>query len=304
MLLAHMSTPIQPHLLASFLRVVEEGTVGRAAVRVGVTQPALSRQIRQLEDTLAVRLFDRTGRGMRLTAAGATLVEHARKLLTDLDRLADAVRAQDARISGRVSFAIPPSLGAHVPADVAEICRHRYPDVELRVVVALTGAVYDNIISGRLDLGVVYHPVRSAHLQAEPLARETLGLVTRADEALSPGGPSLEEALREPLVLPSERHGLRRVVAGYAAREGLHLDVAVEADSLVVLLELVRRGVGRTLLPRRALEADLQAGTLGWTPVLSPRLERTTALARRRGPASPAVLAVSGVFHEVLSARS
>ncbi|MBK1724568.1 LysR family transcriptional regulator [Thiocystis violacea] len=266
--------------LKCFLHVLEAGGLSRASQRMHLTQSALSRQIRQLEEHLGVDLFSRTGRGLVPTEAGRRLEPRARALITDLDRLETELTAGAGRIVGSLVMAVPPSLGSARPASL--ICDYRtlYPLVRIRMISAMSGAIQDGLLQGRFDLGLLHHPRTAAGLISENLWRERLWLVADAEAGLSAERPvPYAAALREPMILPNPRHGLRALVQGYAAGMGIGLEVALEVDSLPIILELVALGIGRTLLPHPAIEAELATGRLSAAPVVAPEMERVTVLA-------------------------
>lgn len=269
--------------LKSFLHVVELGSLSRAAERLAVTQPALSRQIRLLEEDLGVPLLVRTGRGVIPSEAGQRFEARIRPLVADLEAAAVEVAEEARQVSGSLVLAVPPSISAEQTADLLELYRGRYPRVAVRVVVALSGGVRDGLLKGRLDLGIIYHPATSSNLVTEDLWTERLLLVGPSSAGL---GREMEvpfaKVATKPLVLPGPRHGLRAVVDAYALRQGLEVRTVVEAESLRLQLELVRRGVGFTLLPLRVVAGEVAAGHLGVANVTDPPLERTAALAWAR----------------------
>lgn len=291
--------------LQGFLHVASLGQLGAAARRMHVTQPALSRQIKQLEEELGVELFRRTGRGMALTEAGALLQERAAPLLDSVRRMAQEVQERAHAVRGTVSLAVPPSVGSGLAADIVERCRRQYPELTLRLTVLLSGAVHEGLLRGRFDLGLLYEPLPRAELSVERLWRERLWCVASRDEGLSRDRPvTMADILDHPLVLPGPRHGLRMFVEAHAVRHARRPHSVVEVDSLRVLVELVRRGVGRTLLPPHAIGTELDAGLVAIAPVVRPVLRRATYLGWPKSAApSPAVEAVAGVIRE-LSARA
>ncbi len=266
------------HLLRSFLHVAELGNLSRASERLHLSQPALSRQIKQLESGLGVALFARTGRGVRLTQAGAILAAKARPILLQLDGLASEVSASAQEVTGNVRLAVPPSFGVGLTIDILESYRARYPKVHVEVSVALSGAVQDGLLEDRLDVGVLYPPMRSRSLESETLWTEQLDLVG-APGLFSSVPISFAQALSYPLLLPSRPHGLRLVVEGYAAQHGGALQVELEVNSLRMLVEMLHRGLGVAFLPRRAVSAELEAGLVSAVSVHLPVLRRQTALA-------------------------
>lgn len=266
--------------LKCFLHVLEAGGLSQASQRMHLTQSALSRQIRQLEEHLGVALFARTGRGLVPTEAGQRLEPRARAVIADLDRLEAEVALGCREVGGSLVMALSPSLGAKRPADLICDYRARYPEVRLRVIAAMSGAIQDALLQGRLDLGVLHHPLTAAGLISEALWREPLWLVADTATGLAPDRPvRYAQALRGPIVLPSPRHGLRALVQGHAATMGAGLQIAVEVDSLRIMLELVAQGIGRTFLPYSAIEAELALGRLSASPIVSPEIERVTILA-------------------------
>ncbi|EGV32387.1 transcriptional regulator, LysR family [Thiorhodococcus drewsii AZ1] len=288
-------------LLKCFLHVLDAGGLTSASERLHLTQSALSRQLKQLESDLGVALFQRTGRGLIPTETGRQLERRARPLMAELERLAADIASDRQGVTGALALAVPPSVGVAAPANLIRRYRDLYPQVRLRVVSALSGAIQDGLLRGRLDLGLVHHPLTSAGLLHETLWRERLWLVAESAAGLDPETPvPLGEALAGPLVLTGSRHGLRVLVEGQAAGLGLALDVTVEVDSLRIMLETVALGLGRTLLPYRAIEAELASGRLCAAPVISPEVERVTVLA---WPADRALSRAAEAMAELIRAE-
>jgi len=287
--------------LKTFLHVADAGSLTLARDRLHLSQPAISRQLKLLEESVGVDLFVRTGRGVRLTTAGEALQKHARPLVSAVEQLPDVVRDAGAVVSGEVRFATPPSLGTAWIADLVEAVRSTLPGVRLVTKVALSGAVKDGLLRGKLDLGVVYAQLDSPQLKTQKLWREELLLVEGtgrrrrkrrgpADEVVP-----LSEALARPLVLPGLPHGLRAIVEHAAHARGVPLDVVTCVESLRVQTELVRRQVGACFLPARAVEPALVAGDVV-VKRTRPKLTRQLVLAwpvdRPRSPATEAVLSL------------
>ncbi|TPV96279.1 MAG: LysR family transcriptional regulator [Myxococcales bacterium FL481] len=289
--------------LRTFLRVADDGSVSRAAAQLHLTQPALSRHIRNLESELGVDLFVRTGRGLVLSEAGIRLERRVRHLVAAIDETGAELQRDTQQVTGEVAVGVPPSVGVGL-VGLIESYRSRFPRVRLRVVVALSGVVRAGLLGGSLDLGVLYRPLRTAALEATPLWNETLWWIGPPGE-LTPDEPmSFAAVAARPLVLPGVQHGLRRVVEDYAARGDLELDVPVEIDALRLLLALVGRGQGYTLLPRSAVRDVLEAGLVSAAPVYRPELRRVAVLAWSKGrPRSNAALAMAALLSEQLGAE-
>ncbi len=266
--------------LRFFLQVAELGNLSRAAARLHITQPALSRQIKQLEADLATQLFARTGRGLKLTAAGELLARRARPIVHELDALATEVTAQAERVTGAVAVAVSPSIGVDLAVDVIEDFRAQYPAVEIRVVAALSGAVRSGLIRGLFDLGILPQPAQTSQLALERLWSDDVYLIGPASSGLKPSEPTrMTDALALPLILPSRDHGLRALVDGSAARHGRSPHIVLEADSRAFIVEFVRRGAGYTMLPQNTVAAELKAELLCASKIIAPVLRRHMYLA-------------------------
>lgn len=264
--------------LKSFLHVAELGSLSRAAERLDLSQPALSRQLKLLEGELQVRLFERTGRGVNLTDAGRLLEQRARAVLDEVDRISTDLSAQREAVSGRVVFGLPSSVGVTLSGLLVERYRSSYPTVSLQIIEDLSGAIQEGLLLARIDLGILYEGTTSANLRTERLWSEELCLVGPAAAGLQ--RPVAFRRIAEyALILPGPRHGLRALLEQYAFRHGVNLRTDIEVDSLRGQLDLVQRGVAFSILPRNVCAAGLAAGTLSMAPIVEPALIRRWVLA-------------------------
>lgn len=270
--------------LNTFLQVAELGSLSKAADRLRIAQPALSRQIRMLEAELKVALFARHGRGMALTPAGETLRARAAGILRQVeDTRADLIQDQGA-VRGRVVFGMPPTVGAVVATRLVERFLAAHPEVTLRVVQAFSGYLLEWLQGGEIDVAVVYAGAAAAGVRTSPLLVENLCFVTPAARALPPHhAVAFADVVGERLVLPGPQHGLRQIIEAEARRRGLPLQVVVEADDLPVLKELALKGLGCTILPRAAVHAEVSAGRLCAAPIIEPHLSRKLVVAEPLG---------------------
>jgi len=266
----------QEHL-ENFLLVVELGSLSRAARRAHLTQPALSRQMKLLEDEVGCQLFERTGRGMLPTLQGRRLEARARPLLAQLSGLRDEFR--DAPLAGPLTFGVTPSVGMTWTAGlVSRFCK-RYPQVELRVAVALSGASGEALESGKFDLGVLYSPAGGAQLVKTELWREEVRFLCQKQHPLaSKKSISLKQALSASLILPSSQLGIRALLEEHARTLGMRVESAFRIDSVQLAMELVRQGHGQLLLTERAL-FDVQSKNLVAVAIRRPNLMRAAELA-------------------------
>lgn len=267
--------------LGTFLHVAELGSVSKAAQRLRIAQPALSRQLLQLEADLKVALFTRHGRGMVLTPAGELLRARATNVLQTLEEArADLLQAA-AEEGGNVVFGMPPTVGEVLAARLIERFMAHHPAIALRFVTASTGYLLEWLQSGQVDIAIVHAPEDASKLKLTALLEEELLFVSAANRPAAAGhSVTLAAVARHRLVMTGAQHGLRILAEREARRLGLRLDVAVEVDSLAVLKTLVLRRVGATILPFAAIHQDVAAGLLHAVPITEPRLARTLVMAQ------------------------
>lgn len=240
--------------LRYFVRIVELGSLGRAAKELGVVTSALSQQMSRLEGELSTRLLMRSVTGVHATDAGMAFYRQAQLSLRHAD---DAVRAaQQARLSGHVSVGMPPSTSAVLALPFMVAMRTRYPDVRLRLVENLSGNLAAMLNARQLDLAVVFEAGTARGLGFLPLLNERLFLIglKRLPELQALNGSQVMIAgLAEvPLVLPSASHGLRSIVDAAFSRVNCEPRIVFEVDGLAVLMDAVRAGIGATIQPGAA----------------------------------------------------
>ncbi|RCK49896.1 LysR family transcriptional regulator [Thalassospira profundimaris] len=265
--------------LRSFIHIAELGSLSRAADRLNLSQPALSRQLNLLEENLNTQLLERTGRGVKLTEAGRILAERARVILGDLARLEADISERRDHITGHVNIGLPPSAGIVITGALVEAVRDRYPELSLSIAEDLTGDIQEGLLSGRLDVGALHDGMISRSLHSEPLWREDLFLISHP--SLVPENATeiaFEDVVRLPLIMPTPKHGLRAKMQEAAFRAGRPLMPVVEADALRVLVDLAQRGLGHTVLPRSSLVAELSTGRLKARRITQPGMARTVML--------------------------
>jgi DNA-binding transcriptional LysR family regulator len=272
--------------LSYFLAVVDEATFTAAASAMAVAQPSLSQAVRALEADLGAELFHRLGRSVRLTAAGAALVEPARQALRDADTAREAVRAVVGLVAGRLDLASLPTLAAEPLAGlVGAFCRE-HPGVSVRVIAPEEPAGVDALVrTGTCEIGFTELQPGGDALVQRPLFRQDLLAVW------PPGSPartavSLRTLSAAPLVTTPPGTSTRRLLEEAFAAEGLIPRVAVEANAREAILPLVLAGAGASLLPRRLTEGAATRGAV--VTAVRPAISRTIGLLHRRGPLSPA----------------
>lgn len=239
--------------LRYFVRVVELGSISRAALDLQLVQSALSQQISRLEGELATRLLKRTSKGAAPTEAGLAFFREAQLALRHADQAARA--AHEARLSGTVSVGLAPTTASVLGLPLILAMRERYPHVRLHMVESLSGHLSTMLNARQLDLAVLFdtHPAR--RWSVTPLLEEKLFLIgsRRAASAAAPAKLRMAHLKGVPLILPTGPHGLRSTLDAAFARARVRPQVAAEIDSLAMLMDAVDTGLGCTLQPWAAL---------------------------------------------------
>lgn len=285
--------------LRYFVRVVEAGSIGRAAMSLGMVTSALSQQISRLEGELSTRLLQRSASGVVPTDAGLAFFRQAQLALRHAD---DAVTAaQQARLAGHVSVGLPSTTAAILGAPFLQAMNERYPDIRLHLVEALSGHLADMLNGRLLDLAIVFHAESARRWSIMPLLDEPLYLCARRDMPGLPDGDTtrLEAIAHLPLVLPSGRHGLRALVNNAFQQVGQAPRVVAEVDGLSLLMDVVQLGNAATIQPSSAT-ARIAPGQLHMARIDDAHLFRPNLLASLSDDElSPAGLAARLVLADV-----
>jgi DNA-binding transcriptional LysR family regulator len=265
--------------LKTFRIVAELGSLSKAADRLHIAQPALSRQVRLLEHDLRTPLFIRHGRGMVPTDAGQMLFERTTGLVRQLEQAREDVLNAARAPTGRVVVGMVPTICSILSVTIAQQVTEQYPGVMLRMVDAYASHLVDGLHRGEIDIGVIYGPSTGLHLNVETL---------RYDDLFAFGAPgcglgakrsvSLGWLGKRSLILPSAPHALRALVDEAYAAAGATLSIKVEADSFQALKNMVLGALGVTVLPYYAAAAEVASGRLECAPI-RPKLRRELVLA-------------------------
>ncbi|WPB89280.1 LysR family transcriptional regulator [Streptomyces malaysiensis] len=291
--------------LKALITVAEVGSVTRAAELLHLVQPAVTRQVRTLEEELGVLLFERTRQGMRPTEAGAIMVDRARRALNELERARAEVQPTPGAVTGIVTVGLLESTTDLLSEPLVSAIARDHPGVELRLMTAYSGHLQQWLDIGDLDLTLLYNLDSTPSLNAQPLVREHLWVVAPPSAGLRADRPvPFAEAAAHPLVMPASGHALRTLIDAAAARAGADMDVAVQTNSMLVQKRLVLAGHGWTVLPGVGIAEDVAAGTLSAAPLCEPDVWRSIILGTpRTGRVPPAVEVVAReLVHQVNSA--
>ncbi|MFZ8983586.1 MAG: LysR family transcriptional regulator [Steroidobacteraceae bacterium] len=290
--------------LRNFLAVVEAGSISAAAVRLDIPQPALSRELRLLEESLGCQLLTRHRRGVVATASGEALLRQAADLLRRADSLEQSVRAAAGRVEGQLALGIIPTLAHGLAGRILENFQAQYPNVRIRVEESLSGHLIDMLERGSIDLAITYLAGRLRGMDSRLLLEESLHLVGAVGSSLAGGrGVSLKVALSQPMALPGPDHALRRLVETAARQSGSTLNNVIEVNSLALQMELATRGVAHTVLPLATVAAQLARGELFARPLANPAISRRLAIVVPRSrPLSAACVAMRKTWLETAPA--
>jgi DNA-binding transcriptional LysR family regulator len=276
--------------LQYFLAVVDEGAVTRAANRLRIAQPSLSQALRTLESELGAQLFDRVGRGIRLTAAGRQLVGPARQVLRAMDEARDAVARVSELRAGTLELASLPTLAVDPMAALIGRFRERYPGVRVQVREAETlQGVLAMVGEGASELGATHLPLwRSERLGAHPLGEQELLFILPPGSA---GGQPLgaEELAEIPLVVSPPGTSTRVLLDQALGEVGVTPRIAVETTAREAIVPLVLAGAGAALLPAPLAREAARRGAVvrGGRPAITRRI----GLVYRDAPLSAAAQA-------------
>ena len=292
--------PLELRELRYFAAAARAGNLGRAAQALDVTASAISQQLRKLEDTLGTQLLIRHGRGVTPTPAGARLLERIDTILHLLNAPLDSDQAAT-RVGETVTLAIPAEIGSLLVAPLVAEARHRWPGVAFDIQENTGVGVETRLLDRQVDIAVAQDAAELDELRIAPLLTEALCLVMAPGNKLA--GSALPLRLRDlaevPLILPNPRHWLRRLLARAAFQRGLRLDAVFQADSVALTKDMVRNGLGCTILPGVAVRDETARGALVCRPIAQPALLTTHATATRRD-AAPVVRDIAQVVGEVI----
>ena len=283
--------------LRYFVQVAEMGSVSKAAATLSVAQPAISRHIRNLEESLGGQLLHRNGRGVTTTQAGGVLFERAKAILGDLDRAESEMRELTGVPTGKVTLGVPPTVSQVLVIPLIKRLRENHPNVTLQVIEAFSGYVREWLATGRADIAVLYDSPRAKHLVTEKMLRERLFLVTAAAGATPPATIPLRDVAKMELILPSRPHGLRLLIDQIAGKAGTPLQVGFEIDALSAIKELVEEGIGATILPFASVSREVLQGRLHARQITKPVMDRTLVFATTTQRSS--TLATRAVIEEL-----
>ncbi|MCL6248795.1 LysR family transcriptional regulator [Acinetobacter sp. ANC 4945] len=265
--------------LKYFITIVESGSLGKAAQKLEVGTSALSQQIAKLEDELCTRLLQRNSTGVTPTPSGLAFFKQAQLSLRHIQYAVEA--AHSSRLTGHVSVGFSPSIASVLGIPFMQLMSQRYPDIKIHLVESLSGNLTNLVNSRQLDIAIIFTQDVDVNWAVQPLLKEQMFLMANScllksfgfDQCIQEGRIDLEKINRLPLVLPSQRHGLRKFLDQKV--EGL--DVNYEIDGLHLLMNCVSNLNLATIQPVSA-HFDYLKTDICLLKVVEPELDRVNYL--------------------------
>ncbi|WP_433619877.1 LysR family transcriptional regulator [Paenibacillus cellulositrophicus] len=266
-------------LLEYFLAVCEELHFTKAAVQLGISQPTLSQQIRLLEERVGMPLFQRIGKRNYLTEAGQTLKDHALNIFHELEQAQSEINELKGMQRGRLTIGCS---GNHLLTRTLISFHQKQPGISISVVELATEETRAGLLANKLDLGVVFLPLEDEQLVSKELYTEELCLAVAKQHSLAAAeAVKLDQLTEVPLILFPEKFLVRQMVDSYSAQAGVQLQPAFELSTMDSMLQMVRLGVGATILPRSYL---LQGSdpSIRTVPIVEPVPQKKVGIVYRK----------------------
>ena len=267
--------------LRYFEALAQHGHFGRAAEACAISQPALSMQIKEMEEILGAALFDRGARQVQLTQFGEVAVERARDILRAADELGDLARASRDRLVGRLRIGVIPTVAPYLLPKVIGDLSGRYPELDIHVRETVTPKLIEELGAGRLDTAIVALPVSEHTLQETPLFEERFVLLRSAREANAPL-PNADSLREMRLLLLEEGHCFRDQALSFCNMPSGPPREMLDASSLSTLVQMVSAGMGVTLIPEMAVPVETRSAAVSVSRFEAPEPQRTVGMVWRK----------------------
>ncbi|MFA5538925.1 MAG: LysR substrate-binding domain-containing protein [Gemmobacter sp.] len=267
--------------LRYFEALARLGHFGRAADDCAVTQPALSMQIRELEESLGTPLFERGPRQVRLTGFGEVFAPRVREILRSVDELGDLARAAGDRLTGRLRIGVIPTVAPYLLPRIMTRLTRLYPEVEVNLRETVTPRLLRDLTEGRLDTAIVALPVSEPALTEVALFTENFVLVRPGEDAGKPvPGPEMLREMR--LLLLEEGHCFRDQALSFCDMTPARPRELLDGSSLATLVQMVGAGIGVTLIPEMAVPVETRSAPVSVARFRDPQPARTIGMIWRK----------------------
>ncbi|APX25670.1 MAG: hydrogen peroxide-inducible genes activator [Rhodobacteraceae bacterium] len=279
------------------------GHFGRAAETCAISQPALSMQIRELEQLVGAPLVERGHRQIRLTGLGEEFADRVRDILRSVDDLTDLARASQSPLVGRLRIGVIPTVAPYLLPDVITALARDYPALDLRPREAVTGTLIEDLMASRLDTAIVALPVSEPSLEEVALFDEEFVLVRHVTEADKPV-PDPEALQEMRLLLLEEGHCFRNQALSFCNMSPSVARDLMEGSSLSTLVQMVGAGIGVTLVPEMALPIETRSAQVSLARLPEPRPTRTIGMVwRKSNPLAEQLSHIAGIVRQAGQTR-
>ena len=289
--------------LRYFYEVARSGNMRRAAARIGISQPALSKQIQALEDTIGLQLFYRTPKGLQPTGDGDVVFSYCERIFGHLRDLEGALDLRRKGSAGRVAIGTINSISTHLLPGFLKTYRDTYPKVRIKVVTVRSRAVLKALVEHKIDVGLIAEQPVGDQFVWRPFMKTPLVVVAAPESQLAKlakeakNGVSIESLHRTDMVAFDAPAPTRRVTDRHLAKLGVEPRIIAECPSIETISSMVQKDIGFAILPAHCVEQEVQSNRLVTVPVNDWKLERTLYLVHLAGPPlSPTVRHFADLF--------
>jgi len=267
--------------LRYFEALARHGHFGRAADASAISQPALSMQVKELEESLGSALFERGARHIRVTSFGEAFGLRVREILRAVDELEDLARASRDHLVGRLRIGVIPTIAPYLVPTIIRDLTHLYPALDLQVRETLTQNLIAELADGRLDLAIVALPVSEPAFDEVTLFSEDFVLVRPLDDQMGPA-PTVEALRSMRLLLLEEGHCFRAQALAFCSMNAASTRDSLDGSSLSTLVQMVGAGLGVTLIPEMAMAVETRSAPVSIARFDAPTPSRVIGMIWRK----------------------
>jgi DNA-binding transcriptional LysR family regulator len=275
----------------SLIEVIERGSFTDAAKHLHLTQPAISQQIRELENRCGLQLIERVGKRAIATPAGRELIMHGRRIMADTELALAAVRFHKEGAAGRVHVGTGPTALAYLLPPILRKMRDQHPDIEIIVTTGTTHSISEALLANEIDLGLTALPVESKDLDAIPVRTDPMVAILPITEPDIPDAVTPDYVAGRKLILEYQRVPHRQLSRAWLLAGGVDVRPTMEFDGIDAIKGAVAAGLGMAIVPGPAMSQGPPVNHVVVRP-LDPPLLRTLGLVERRGRGEPPALRI------------
>ncbi|MDZ7823942.1 MAG: hydrogen peroxide-inducible genes activator [Ahrensia sp.] len=287
--------------LRYFNALAEHQHFGRAALACSISQPALSMQIKELEETLGQILFERHAKQLQLTEFGKSLLGRTQEIARSIDEISDMARAAKNSITGKLRIGIIPTIAPYMLPSIIETLTNAYSGIDIHVRETLTPNLIQELNDGKLDTAILALPISETWATEVTLFKEDFVLIRHANDKEKPI-PDGEKLQKMRLLLLEEGHCFRDQALSFCnMRPGVPRD-GLDGSSLSTLVQMVGAGIGVTLIPQMAVDVETRAANVSIGHFPNPKPSRTIGMVwRKSSPLATQLIEISQVIRQAVS---